>query len=128
MSAASRTRTPKFGDTNNDPLHMIDFADISAVVNAFRNVYSPLETYQSTNIMGSGAQRAGSEPGLTRAGIYRHRATQGRGTIVELHRAARGWRRDRGGGSKDGVAATTLGSSPAIHVISVTRPCESTDT
>ncbi len=59
MSAASRTRTAKFGDTNNDPAHMVDFADISAVVNAFRNVYSPLETYQSTNIMGNGANACG---------------------------------------------------------------------
>lgn len=59
VSAASRIRTPKWGDTNNDPLHVIDFADISAVVNAFRNFYSPLETYQSTNIMGSGANACG---------------------------------------------------------------------
>jgi hypothetical protein len=38
---------------------MVDFGDIAAVVNAFRNLYSPVETYQSTNVMGSGADACG---------------------------------------------------------------------
>jgi hypothetical protein len=59
VSAAARARTAKWGDTNNDPVHAVDFGDISAVVNAFRNFYSPLETYQSVNILGSGVNVCG---------------------------------------------------------------------
>jgi hypothetical protein len=59
VSAATQTRTAVWGDTNNDPLHMVDFGDIAAVVNAFRDRYSPVETYQSTNVMGSGADACG---------------------------------------------------------------------
>ena len=52
MSAAVRIRTPKWGDCNFD--NVVDFADISALVNAFRGLYNQIETYQSTNILGVG--------------------------------------------------------------------------
>ena len=46
--------------------------------------------------MRSRAQRGGAEGGLTGARVDRRRAAEWRSTIVELHRAARGRRRDRG--------------------------------
>jgi hypothetical protein len=57
VSAAAHTRTPKWGNCNGD--NNVDFGDISAVVNAFKNTYSPVETYQSTNLLGSGATACG---------------------------------------------------------------------
>ena len=54
MSAPIRIRTPIWGNTNGVGA-IADFSDIAAVVNAFRGVYSPTETYQSVNIMGVGA-------------------------------------------------------------------------
>lgn len=51
ISAATQARTYRWGDANGD--NIVDFADISAVVDAFRNVYIS-GTYQSTNIIASG--------------------------------------------------------------------------
>lgn len=57
VSAPVRVRTPRWGDCNFD--NNVDFADISALVNAFRGLYNQIETYQSTNILGSGATVCG---------------------------------------------------------------------
>jgi hypothetical protein len=47
-SAGAIVTTYLWGDTDADGDS--DFADISGVVNAFRNNYSPIQTYQSTNV------------------------------------------------------------------------------
>ncbi len=57
VSAPTAVKTPRWGDCNGD--NLVDFGDISALVNAFKNVYSAVETYQSTNVLGSGANVCG---------------------------------------------------------------------
>jgi len=48
LSAPSTVQAYRWGDTNGDGI--VDFSDISGVVNAFKNVYSSTQTYQSTNV------------------------------------------------------------------------------
>jgi hypothetical protein len=60
FSAPSNVQTYLWGDTDGDGDS--DFADISGTVNAFKNNYSPIQTYQSTNVAagtGCGDPRAG---------------------------------------------------------------------
>jgi hypothetical protein len=57
VAAAVRVRTPRWGDCNFD--NAVDFGDVSALVNAFRGLYNPIETYQSTNILGSSTSVCG---------------------------------------------------------------------
>ena len=60
ISAATRETMYRWGDTDGDGDS--DFADISGTVNAFRNNYSPIQTYQSTNVAagtGCGDPQAG---------------------------------------------------------------------
>ncbi len=48
VSASARMKSYRWGDTDGDGDS--DFADIAGIVSAFKNIYSPVYTYQSTNV------------------------------------------------------------------------------
>ncbi len=57
LSEPDEVTTYVWGDTDGDGL--VNFADVSGVVNAFKNVYSEFQTFQSTNVAGIGENVCG---------------------------------------------------------------------